>query len=206
MGKLDSLSIFNLFLAVGCKDGQRAMSLADHMGQRGIDSELRVSHFVAQICHESNFLRSVSENLNYSEDGLLRTFGRYFTKATVKDYAKKPSKIASRVYANRMGNGDEKSQEGWLYRGRTEIQLTGKANYLKYSLLVFGDDRLLANPDLANSSDISAQIVCHFWIENNCNIFADSDDIRGLTKRINGGFNGLEHRISIYKQVRSILK
>jgi putative chitinase len=98
-----------------------------------INTPLRLAHFLAQCHHESAGFNVVEENLNYSAEGLLRTFKKYFTPEQANEYAHNKVKIASRVYANRMGNGDEASQEGWLYRGRGYIQLTGKDNYAAFN-------------------------------------------------------------------------
>jgi putative chitinase len=103
--------------------------IPDTAAKFNITNTLRLAHFLAQCGHESGGFRAVSENLNYSADGLVKIFGRYFTSATAPGYARNPEKIASKVYASRMGNGDEASKEGFKFRGRGYIQLTGKSNY-----------------------------------------------------------------------------
>ena len=169
-----------------------------------INTSLRLAHFFAQLHHESN-LKPVSENLNYSERGLLLTFKKYFNEATAKQYARQPEKIANRVYALRMGNGNEASGDGWRFRGRGFIQITGKDNYKKFSQ----DTQLpeiLQNPDLL-LTEVNAMIsAIWFWQSNHLNRFADADDVSGLTRAINGGFNGLEHRISLTNQYKMFFK
>lgn len=157
----------------------------------GLNTKLRISHFLSQLEHESG-LKPISENLNYSEYGLLNTFGKYFNKTTAKLYARKPEKIANRVYANRMGNGNEASGEGWKYRGRGFIQVTGKINY--HQLANDTDLDCLKNPDLLLQEANAMISALWFWNSKGLNKLADKNDIKGITKRINGGYNGLEHR------------
>ena len=159
--------------------------------KHGLTTKLRIAHFMAQISHESG-LKPISENLNYSAKGLMQTFGKYFHTSESLLYARKPEKIANRVYANRMGNGDEKSGEGWKYRGRGFIQITGKYNYIMLSK----DTRInfLDNPDLLLTEANSLISALWFWNKNKLNLLADKNDIEGITKVINGGNNGLKHR------------
>lgn len=161
------------------------------LGKYGIDTNIRLAHFFAQLDHESG-LKPISENLNYSKKGLLLTFKKYFTELEALMYERKPEKIANRVYANRMGNGNEASGDGWRYRGRGFIQLTGKDNYIKLSKIVGVD--FINNPEALLLEPSAMVSACVFWNENSLNKLADLDDIQGITKRINGGFNGLEHR------------
>jgi len=167
----------------------------------GINTPLRIAHFMAQIEHESN-LKPIIENLNYSVQGLLSVFSRYFPNPVIaSEYARKPEKIANRVYANRMMNGDEASGDGWKYRGRGFIQITGKENYM----LLSKDMRVdyLNNPDLLLNEADSMISAVWYWNKNNLNKYADKDDIRTITRKINGGYNGLEHRMQLltkYKQ------
>lgn len=170
-----------------------------------INTKLRLAHFLAQILHESGNLKYKSENLNYSAKALRSVFGKYFkTDEIANQYARKPEKIANRVYANRMGNGDEVSGDGWKFRGRGLIQLTGKNNYT-----VCGQSiglNLVNNPDLlTNTAEASVKAACWFWNKNNLNSFADNDDVKSITKHINGGFNGLEDRSNILKRAKEIL-
>lgn len=181
-------------------------ALNEILPKYGINTKLRVSHFLAQILHESGHLKYKSENLNYSAQALRKTFSKYFpTDEIATKYARQPEKIANRVYANRMGNGDEKSGDGWKHRGRGVLQLTGKTNYINCGRDLGLD--LENNPDLvANDSAVSIQVACWFWKKNDLNIYADNDDIKTITKRINGGYIGLDDRMSIYKIAKSVIK
>ena len=165
----------------------------------GINTPLRIAHFMAQIEHESG-LKPISENLNYSADGLLKTFSKYFTKEQSLAYARQQSRIANRVYANRMGNGDESSGEGWKYRGRGFIQITGKENYFR--LANDTDLDCLKNPDLLLEEANAMISALWFWNLKGLNIYADEDNISTITKRINGGFNGIEHRKELLKKYK----
>lgn len=168
------------------------------------DSRARLAHFFAQILHESGCLRYDMENLNYSADGLLRTFPKYFrTRADAESCARQPRKIANRVYASRMGNGSEASGDGWKYRGRGLIQLTGKDNYVAFAQWI-GDPRVIDDPDLV-SSDYAVQSAVYFWDRNGLNRLADADDVVGLTRRINGGENGLAHRRELLNKASGLL-
>lgn len=177
----------------------------DVLPDNNIDTSLRICHFLAQIIHESGHLKYNSENLNYSSKALKSVFGKYFkTDEVAEKYARKPEKIANRVYANRMGNGDENSGDGWKYRGRGLIQLTGKSNYINC-----GNDLnidIVNNPDLLLEPKYSLLSACWFWNKNNLNSFADKDDIITITKKINGGTNGLEDRKKNLSIAKSIIK
>lgn len=167
------------------------------LARNGITTKQRKAMFFAQLDHESG-LKPISENLNYSAEGLLRVFGKYFTPITAKQYARQPQKIANRVYANRMGNGSELSGEGWKYRGRGFIQLTGKNNYQELSK--WSNVDYVNEPDkLLNEADAMISALW-FWTTNNLNSFADKGDVLGATKRINGGTNGLADRQKKYNQ------
>jgi len=163
-----------------------------------VNTPLRVAHFMAQIEHESG-LKPISENLNYSADRLLVIFPKYFiSKEDANRYARQPERIANRVYANRMGNGSEISGDGWKYRGRGFIQITGKDNYTMLSK----DTRIdfLSKPDLLLQEANSMISALWFWNKNKLNDLADKNDIVGITKRINGGQNGIEHRKELLKK------
>jgi predicted chitinase len=168
------------------------------------DSRLRLAHFFAQILHESGFMRFDMENLNYSADALRRVFGKYFrTKEEANAYARQPEKIANRVYANRMGNGREASGDGWKYRGRGLIQLTGRVNYKAFAAWV-GDDRIMDDPDLV-ASEYAVHSAVFFWDRHNLNTLADKDDVVAVTRRINGGDNGLAHRRELLNKANGLL-
>lgn len=161
----------------------------------GIDTPVRVVHFLSQVSYESGALNYVAENLNYSADGLLKTFPRYFkTRAEAQLYARHPEKIANRVYANRMGNGSEASGDGWRYRGRGVIQITGKYQYQAYQTSGFCVGNLVAHPEWLEKSPGAYKSAMWFWYKNGCNELADRDDVVGVTRKINGGTNGLSTR------------
>jgi len=169
------------------------------LGKYGINTPLRLAHFFSQLAHESN-LKPISENLNYSAKGLRQTFGKYFTELEAIKYQRKPEMIANRVYANRMGNGNEASGDGWKFRGRGFIQLTGKSNYFLLSKDVKID--YLNEPDLLLNESDAMVASLWFWKRNNLNAFADSDDINMITKRVNGGFNGINHRKELLEKYK----
>jgi len=169
-----------------------------------VNTPLRLAHFFAQAEHESG-LKPISENLNYSAEGLIKVFKKYFpTLQFAKLYARNPEKIANKVYANRMGNGTEQSGEGWKYRGRGFIQITGKFNYMKLSTNTGID--FVSNPELLLLEANSMISALWFWNENRLNAIADKDDLKGITKRINGGYNGLEHRKELLDKYKTLLK
>lgn len=164
----------------------------------------RQAAFLAQCAHESATFKAVKENLNYSATALRKVFGKYFpTDELVAEYARQPEKIANRVYANRMGNGDEASGDGWKYRGRGLIQLTGKNNYTACGNALFIN--LIDGPEWLETPQGAVQSALWFWNENNLNTYADAEDIRGMTKRINGGYHGLDDRIQKYNKAKSVL-
>jgi putative chitinase len=169
--------------------------------KHGINTPLRLSHFIAQIDHESG-LKPISENLNYSINAMLKVFPKYFKDVdTALRYHTKPILIANRVYANRMGNGNEASGEGWKYRGRGFIQITGKDNYKQLSKDTGLD--FLSFPDSLLSEPNSMVSALWYWDKINGNKYADKDDIKGLTKAINGGFNGIDHRKQLLVKYKS---
>jgi len=160
-------------------------------------SPTRAAHFFAQTAHESGDFKTFSENLNYSAKGLRSTFGKYFpTDALAKAYERQPMKIANRVYANRMGNGNEASGDGWKYRGRGPLQLTGHDNYKAFSGYINRPD-VMENPDLI-ATDLGFESAFWFFDRNNlwsiCDQGITDAAILALTKRINGGTHGLADR------------
>jgi putative chitinase len=156
--------------------------------------------FLAQCAHESGGFSSIVENLNYKPQALRRLFPKYFSDdVTANQYCARPNKqeaIANLIYANRMGNGNESSGDGYRFRGRGLIQLTGRSNYQAFadSLEMSIDDV----PEYLGTFEGAAQSACWFWETNNLNKFADAGDILGMTKRINGGTIGLEDRKKHY--------
>jgi putative chitinase len=172
-----------------------------------INTPKRIAAFMAQCAHESGSFTALKENLNYKPATLRKLFGKYFpTDALAEEYCSKPNKqeaIASRIYANRMGNGDEASGDGYKYCGRGLIQLTGKSNYVAFA------DSLEITPEEASdylaTFEGAAQSACWFWETNNLNALADKGDILNMTKSINGGTIGLEDRIKHYEHALDVL-
>ena len=163
-----------------------------------INTPKRVAAFLAQCGHESGGFVFVTENLNYSASGLMRVFPKYFpTLELAKQYERNPKKIASRVYANRMGNGDEASGEGFAYRGRGILQLTGKDNYFWFGASL--DMTPEQASDYLETFEGAAQSACWFWETNKLNKYVDAGDFKGLTKAINGGYIGLADREHHYE-------
>jgi putative chitinase len=169
-----------------------------------ITNNLRLAHFLSQCGHESGGFKAVSENMNYSADGLKKIFGKYFPGNLSESYARQPEKIGARVYASRMGNGDETSKEGFKFRGRGYIQLTGKANYTKFTQFI-GED-CVSNPDLVATKYPLASAA--FFFDSNklwsiCDKGSDDATVTAVTKRVNGGTIGLADRI---KHLNKLLK
>jgi len=166
-----------------------------------IDTNIRVAAFLSQTGHESAGFTAVSENLNYSANALMSVFKKYFpTQELAVAYARKPTMIANRVYANRMGNGSETSGDGWKYRGRGILQVTGKDNYKRFSEWV-KNPSIIDNPDLVAEPQYATLSAIWFWDINKLNAIADTGNIQLLTKRINGGTNGIEHRTELYHNI-----
>jgi putative chitinase len=173
----------------------------------GVNTPLRLAHFLAQCGHESGGFRLTQENLNYSAKGLMGTFKKYFpTEALANAYARQPQKIANKVYGGRMGNGLEASGEGYKFRGRGYIQLTGKQNYTAFDLAV--EDDILANPDLVSSKHALSS-AAWFWKKNGLNLIADTGSsaevVTKITKRVNGGTIGLPDRIKHFKEFYELI-
>lgn len=165
------------------------------------NTRLRVAHFLAQCAHESGSFRLVYENLNYSAQGLKKIFPKYFPGTLNESYARQPEKIASRVYGGRLGNGDEPTHEGWTFRGRGYIQLTGKSNYKAFGDFI-GED-LVSNPDKV--ATVYPLASAAFFFNNNklwtiCDKGSSTDVITAVTKRVNGGTHGLAERIAHFNK------
>ena len=172
-----------------------------------ITNPLRLAHFLAQCGHESGGFKAVSENLNYSAKGLVGTFGKYFNSTTAAQYERKPEMIASKVYGGRMGNGDEASKEGYKFRGRGYIQLTGKSNYTNFAKFI-GEDTV-GNPDLVATKYPLASAA--FFFDSNklwsiCDKGSDTATVTAVTKRVNGGTIGLDDRIKHFNEYYALLK
>jgi len=176
-----------------------------------INTPERISHFLAQTNYESGYMNYIEENLNYSAKRLLQVFPKYFkTIDEAKEYAYKPEKIANKVYANRMGNGSEASGDGWKYRGRGLIQLTGKNNYLKFSKWYNDSKIFVDSPDLLLQPQFAVLSAFFYWDKNKLNDLIIEKNgsyaiCKTLTKKINGGYNGLDERFKLYLKISEIL-
>jgi putative chitinase len=168
-----------------------------------INSPRRVAAFMAQCAHESGGFRALKENLNYKAASLRKVFPRYFPDdAIAAAYANKPEMIANRVYGNRMGNGTEDSGDGFRYCGRGLIQLTGKDNYTWFAESI--ETPLEDIPEYLGTFEGAVQSACWFWETNNLNKEADAGDIKTMTRKINGGYIGLEDRVKHYEHALHI--
>jgi len=189
------------------------------MALHAIDTPLRVAHFLAQCAHESNGFTVLRENLNYSAQGLAKTWPSRFRgpggepNELAKSLARNPELIANTVYANRMGNGPRHSGDGWRTRGVGIIQLTGTNNLRLFSTMHFGDDRLVQDPELAMEPSTAAELACLFWNSNNLNKWADLDDVDAVSDLINlgkrtakrGDAIGYEHRKQLTELAKVLL-
>jgi putative chitinase len=178
--------------------------IPDTAAKFGIDTPLKLAHFLSQCGHESGGFRVVQENLNYSADGLKKIFGRYFPGTLNESYARNPQKIANRVYGGRMGNGPEETGDGYKFRGRGYIQLTGKDNYTAFSREI-GED-CVANPDLVATK---YPLASAGWFFKRCLAKCKDDSfesVKAVTLCVNGGTNGLNDRVSHFNEYYSLLK
>jgi putative chitinase len=162
----------------------------------------RLSMFLAQVGHESGGLTKLHENLNYKADRLAQIFPKYFRDVDTSEFAHNPEKIANRVYANRMGNGSEDSGDGYRFRGRGAVQLTGKSNYLACGKDLQVD--LEANPDWLETPEGAILSAAWFWDQHDLNDLSDDGDVLTVTKKINGGTIGLEERKALYEEALKI--
>jgi putative chitinase len=180
--------------------------------QYDITTPERVAGFLSQCAYESSEFKVLEENLNYSEKALLRVFGKYFGPGIrdAKAYARNPEKIANAVYASRMGNGAEHSGDGWRFRGRGVIQLTGKDNYSSFAQYVYSIRKEVMTFDevieYLTTKRGAMEAACWYWKVNGLNAAADRRDVKSMTKLINGGTNGLTKRQTIYKRVMASLE
>lgn len=170
-----------------------------------IDTALKLAHFLAQCGHESGGFKVVNENLNYSADGLKKIFPKYFPGNLSESYARNPEKIAAKVYGGRMGNGVEETKEGWKFRGRGYIQLTGKDNYTAFGKAINED--IVNNPDLV-STKYPLLSAAWFFSKNCLNKCVDASDatVTSVTKCVNGGVIGLPDRLKHFKEYYNLLK
>jgi putative chitinase len=172
-----------------------------------ITTPLRLSHFLAQCGHESGGFKALVENLNYGSKGLLGTFPKYFNATTAAQYERKPEMIASKVYGGRMGNGVESTKDGWKFRGRGYIQLTGKDNYTAFDKFV--TENIIESPDLV-ATKYPLMSAAWFFDKNKlwavCDKGATTEVVTAVTKRVNGGVIGLVDRIKHFNEYYALLK
>lgn len=173
------------------------------MDECEINTPTRRAAFLAQIAHESAELRRVVENLNYSSDGLRRTWPSRFSEGTADLYARRPEAIANRAYANRMGNGFEGTGDGWRFRGRGLIQVTGASNYLWLGQALGVD--LIRHPELLEGAELACRSAAYYWASRGCNDLADRRDLVAITRRINGGVTGLAERRQYWERANAAL-
>jgi putative chitinase len=174
-----------------------------------INTDLRIAAFLAQTCHESNFYTQLEESLNYSVEGLMATWPAKFPKNLAEKYGRTATQKANQAaigniaYASRMGNGDAVSGDGYKYRGRGLIQLTGRANYTQFSSDIYGNDVIVKNPELiVIYKEVAVHSAAWFWKKNNLDEFADNADVVGMTRKINGGSVGLDDRARLFEEFR----
>jgi putative chitinase len=197
----------NLDKLKGKLDANIITQIPEVMQKFAINTPLRLAHFLSQCAHESGNFRLTEENLNYSSRGLLGIFPKYFDATTAELYARKPEKIANIVYANRMGNGDKSTGDGWKFRGRGYIQLTGRVNYIEFSKAINED--MTMNPDTV-AKKYPLLSAAWFFSKSKLNEVADKGDnidtVTMITKRINGGTIGIEDRIKKFREYYELLK
>jgi putative chitinase len=177
-------------------NAQRIADVQSHLdvilNKYQINTKLRIAHFLAQVMHESGDFAHMAENLNYSADGLMKIFPKYFNTDSAASHARNPQMIANRVYSNRLGNGDVASSDGWNYRGRGFIQLTGKENYTKFAKAI--GKSLQETVKYLETAPGALESAAWYWNSRNINAKADADDITAVTQLVNGGTIGLEDR------------
>jgi len=173
-------------------------------GNKNITNNFRLAHFLSQVAHESGNFKVLYENLNYSAAGLLKVFPRYFNATTAAQFARKPQLIANKVYANRMGNGNEASGDGWNYRGRGYLQVTGRANYKAFSEYI-GED-CEKHPDLV-ATKYTLDSALWFFDRNKLWTLCDKgeENVPIVSRRVNGGINGLEDRLNKFRSFMKYL-
>ena len=178
--------------------------LQSAMTEFAVNTPHREAAFLAQIAHESNELTIFLENLNYGAKGLMATWPKRFPDlGKAQQFERNPEKIANHVYANRIGNGDEASGDGWRFRGRGPIQITGRENYGKYGLRLSLD--LVREPDKVATPVVGFRVAGLYWKENGLNELADALMFETITRRINGGLKGLEERLKYYTRAKAAL-
>ncbi|UZJ58541.1 glycoside hydrolase family 19 protein [Pseudomonas sp. KU26590] len=187
----------------GPQAGIFVSALSAAMGKYQITTPARSAAFIAQVGHESAQLTAVVENLNYSAQALQKTWPSRFSAEVASACARQPEKIANIAYASRMGNGALGSGDGWKYRGRGLIQVTGKSNYQKCGDALGMD--LITKPELLQEPANAAMSAAWFWYANGLNALADAGDLQSITRKINGGLNGYADRAEIYERALKVL-
>lgn len=213
MSKLTAAQLIRIFPASTKVADKFAPALAAAMAKHRINSPVRMSAFLANIGHESGQLQHLVENLNYSAQGLANTWpSRYAVDSKARPLvpnslatrlARKPQEIANNVYASRMGNGLENSGDGWRYRGRGLMQITGKNNYAATGKAIGAD--LLNHPELLEQPEQAAMSAAQYWASNGLNELADAGKLESITRRINGGMNGHDERLRFYRHALAVL-
>lgn len=172
----------------------------------GIETPVRYAMFLAQVAHESGGFKRLEENLNYSAEALLEKWPKRFTATEAQSYARQPERIANRIYAGRIGNRDEASGDGWRFRGRGLIHITGLKNYARCGAAISPvPDFFIKNPEALKRPIYAAESAGWFWRDANCSAAADQGDFELVTRRINGGLNGLEDRLQWWAKAKQIL-
>jgi len=202
------ITVEQLQKATGIKDIARLTEITkginDTLTKYNINTPLRINHFLAQVLHESGNFIYTKENLNYSAAGLVTTFKKYFlNEAAALPYARQQDKIANKVYGGRMGNGPESSGDGAKFKGRGFIQLTGRDNYT--AITKETGINFIDCPELLETLQYGSLSAGWFWNKNNLNAYADKDDIVSITKKINGGTNGLADRQAKLVKLKTII-
>jgi putative chitinase len=171
-----------------------------------INTRPRIAAFLAQAAHESSELRELEENLNYSAEALVRLWAHHFTPELAAEYARKPEAIANRAYASRLGNGDEASGDGWRYRGRGIFQITGHDNYRDCSKAIAGDQSTLVdNPEFLTDPEFACMSAGWFWHSRGLSDLAERGGFEEITRKINGGLNGLPDRLKYWNRAIEML-
>lgn len=200
----DRLAPFFASFPKGMAFADGLLRRTDILARAGVDTPLRLSHFLAQIAFETAGFRAVEENLNFPGQRLLQVFPRYFKdEAEAMAYDKQPERIANRIYANRMGNGDEATGDGWRYRGRGFINVAGRANYRALGNAIGVD--LEANPEQMSDPEVSLAIAAAFWSSRQLNDAADADDLLRITRAFNGGSGGVAERQELLDRAKKTL-
>ena len=203
MTRITQHQLLQILPNAGPNAGVFVSALNDAMTRFKIEGRLRVAAFLAQIGHESGQLRTLVENLNYSAEGLIKTWPKRFNLVTATSVARKPEQIANIVYASRMGNGPAVTGDGWRYRGRGLIQITGWVNYQACGEALSLD--LLTKPELLEKPAYAALSAAWFWSSNGLNELADTGHFEAITRCINGGLSGQPDRLKLWARAAAIL-